>query len=420
MTTKLLNKEQRHVVKVVNFGNILEWFDVYSFSYLATSLAKKFFPFQSSIDGLLLSFLVFGLGFITRPIGGIIFGRIGDHIGRKRAFILSIVTLTVPTFIMGILPTYEIWGIYAPISLCILRILQAIPTGGEIPGTICYLFENANNKNRRFMTSWSAVGNQIGAIVAILENFAMENLMSPEFLEIWGWRISFISGGFIGLFGIYLRHTLHETPVFKNLQKTHRIDHETVLELLTKYMKKIIIGTSFGAIDASTFYLIATYIPVVIGGIIGFTNNQVLFVSLFILIVTTIFLPLFGYLGDKISNKLMCSVSAIIVIALLYPLALAFNYKSTYLLTIIGILFLIPISCITALIGFQVGNLFPDQVRFTGTGVAMNLADGIIGGFTPAIALFLLQLTGKQTAFCWYVLACAIISLISYLKAIKE
>lgn len=417
---KHLTKEQKHVVNVVNFGNILEWFDVYSFSYLATILANKFFPFYDSLDSLLLSFLVFGLGFLTRPIGGIIFGRIGDHIGRKRAFVLSIVTLTVPTFLMGLLPTYETWGIYAPIALCILRILQAIPTGGEIPGTICYLFENANNKNRRFMTSWNAVGNQIGAMVAIIETFIMDNLMSDQLLSEWGWRISFITGGFIGLFGIYLRHTLQETPVFKRLQKSHRIDHETVLQLLSKYMKQIFIGTGFGAIDASAFYLIATYIPVIIGGVIGMTSNQALIASFAILVITTVLLPLFGYLGDRFNNRMMCSISAILIILLLYPLGNALSTKDVYALAITGFLFLIPISCITALIAYQVGNLFPSKVRFTGTGVSINLADGIIGGFTPALSILLLRLTGSQSSFCWYVLLCAILSLTSYIYAIKD
>lgn len=417
---RLLNREQSHVVKVVNFGNILEWFDVYSFSYLAQILAKKFFPFYNATESLFLASIVFGLGFITRPIGGIIFGRIGDHIGRKQAFVLSIITLTFPTFLMGILPTYDSWGIYAPICLCILRVLQAIPTGGELPGTICYLFENSYKSNRRFMTSWNAVGNQIGAVVAILETFVMENLMSNEAMYEWGWRISFITGGFIGLFGIYLRHTLHETPVFKRLQRTHKIDHETVLQLISKYLKRIFIGTGFGAVDASCFYLIATYIPFLIGGVLGFEPNQVLSISLIILIITTILLPAFGYLGDRFNNRFMCSSSAIMIILLLYPLSRAISSENVWALAIIGFLFLIPVSCITALIAYQVGNLFPAQVRFTGTGISMNLADGIIGGFTPAIALFLLQATENQAAFCWYLLLCALISLGTYVFAIKD
>jgi len=416
----LLNKEQSHVVRAVTFGNILEWFDVYSFGYLAPIISKNFFPNHSSTESLLLSFLVFGLGFVTRPIGGIIFGRIGDHVGRKKAFILSIVTLTIPTFLMGILPVYESWGIYAPITLCLLRVAQSIPTGGEIPGTICFLFENAHKKNKRFMTSWNAVGNQIGAIVAIVETFVMENIMSSEQIYSWGWRITFITGGFIGLFGIYLRKTLHETPVFKKLERTHKIDHETVLQLLSKFKKQILVGTGFGVVDASTFYLIATYIPVIIGGFLGFSANQVLFASLMILIITTILLPLFGYLGDRLNNKLICSVSAVSIILLLYPLAEALNNKDVLSLMVIGFLFLIPISSITSLIAYQVGNLFPPQVRFTGTGISINLADGIIGGFTPAIALLLLQLTGNQASFCWYILGCAILSLITYLAAIKD
>ncbi len=418
--TKLLNNEQKHVINVVNFGNILEWFDVYSFSYLADVLSKKFFPLESSSTSLLFSFLVFGLGFLSRPIGGIIFGRIGDHFGRKRAFFLSIISLTVPTFLMGLLPTYEKWGIFAPISLCFLRILQSIPTGGEIPGTICYLFENASPNNKRFMTSWNAVGNQIGAIVAILETMAMENFASEQFILNWEWRVSFITGGFIGLFGVYLRHTLHETPVFKRLQKNHKIDHETVLELFSNFRKKIFTGTRFGAIDAAAFYLIATYIPNILNKIIGLSNNQVLVLSLIILVLITLFLPIFGYIGDRFSNRILCSFSALCIILLLYPLANALLNQNLINLAVVGSIFLLPISCITALIAFQIGNLFPDNVRFTGVGVSVNLADGIIGGFTPAISLLLVMLTKNEASFFWFLFVCALISLISYIFEIKD
>jgi len=245
----LLTKQQTHVISVVTFGNILEWFDVYSFAYLAPILAKKFFPTNSPTTGLFLSFLVFGMGFITRPIGGVLFGRIGDILGRRWAFILSIMLLVFPTFMIGIMPTYQTWGIYAPLSLFVLRLLQSIPTGGEIPGVICLLYENSEKYNRRFITSWSAVGNQIGALVAILECFVMNNYLSPEFNEDWGWRLTFITGSFIGLFGLYLRHTLNETPVFKKLIEMHKIDTETVFKLLSANKKKIAIGTAFGQID---------------------------------------------------------------------------------------------------------------------------------------------------------------------------
>ncbi|MBS0615702.1 MAG: MFS transporter [Verrucomicrobia bacterium] len=420
MEKTALNKEQIHVIGAVTFGNILEWFEVYSFAYLAPILAQKFFSPQSGVSSLMLAFLVFGLGFITRPIGGIIFGRIGDRIGRKKAFVLSIIVLTVPTFMMGFLPTYETWGIAAPISLCLLRLIQSIPTGGEIPGVICYLYENANENNKRYMTSWNAVGNQIGAIIGLFETFLMENYMSDAFLSSWGWRISFISGGVIGLAGIYLRHTLHETPVFLKLKQSHKVDRETVRQLLANFKAKIGIGTAYGLVDAATFYLIATYVPTFINDSLGLSVNQNMFISFVILLITTVLLPYIGRLADRYSNRWMCIGSALLVIALLYPLSVAMSNKDIVSLSIIGFLFLLPISCITALIAYLLGSLFPPQVRFTGVGVAVNLADGIVGGFTPAIALLLLQFTGDQSAFCWYIFICALISLIAYATTLRD
>ena len=420
MSKLTLSKEQIHVVSAVTFGNILEWFEVYSFAYLAQIISQNFFNFKSNLSNLSLSFLIFGIGFIIRPIGGIIFGRIGDLIGRKKAFIWSIVVLTIPTFLMGLLPTYETWGLFAPIALCILRVAQSIPTGGEIPGTICFLFENASQNNKRFITSWNGVGNQIGAIIGLLETFIMENFMSPESLLLWGWRISFLSGGVIGLIGVYLRHTLHETPVFMELKKTHKIDRETVRELLLNYKKKIGIGTAFGMVDAATFYLIATYVPTFINNNLGLSINKNMLVSFIILFVVTVLLPLFGRLGDKYSNKFMCVSSCLLIIGLLYPLSIFMASKNMVLLSIVAIAYLIPIACITSLIAYLLAELFPPQVRFTGVGISVNLADGIIGGFTPAISLLLLQLTGSQSAFCWYILACALTSLIAYLRAIRK
>ena len=420
MDKPLLSKQQIHVIGAVTFGNILQWFEVYLFAYLSPIIARNFFNFRSDSANLMFSFLIFGVGFITRPVGGVIFGRIGDVFGRKKAFFWSIILLTLPTFLMGLLPTYKTWGVWAPICLCLLRVAQSIPSGGEIPGVICYLFENSEQNNKRYITSWSCVGNQIGAMVGLLEVLIMKNFLSSESVYSWGWRVSFLSGGLIGLFGIYLRHTLYETPIFQHLKQTHQIEEVKIRKIISKYKKKIWIGTAFGAIDASTFYLIATYIPNFFGSLLNLSNNQNILVSLIILAITTIFLPFFGRLGDRLSNKWMCIGSALLAITLLYPLSIAINNKDIVWLSIVGGLYLIPVICITALIAYLLGNLFPPQVRFTGVGVAVNLADGIIGGFTPAIALLLLHLTGSQTSFCWYILICALISLISYTTSIKE
>lgn len=420
MSTTKLTKEQSHVISAVTFGNLLEWYDIYSYAYLSPILAKVFFSPEFPESNLLMIFLIFGSAFLIRPFGGIIFGRFGDLVGRKASFLWSVVIITIPTFAMGCLPTYSQMGIYAPWLLIILRLIQAIPSAGEVPGTMCFLYEFSNQypgqENRRFMTSWSGVGNQIGAILAVTETVIMDSYLSHEFMVTWGWRISFWSGGIIGLLGIYLRKTLHETPIFESAKKHHRLDTETILEVISNHRRRIILGTAFGAVSASTFYLAATYIPAYLGSELGLTSSQNTIVTLSTLIASTIMLPLIGRLGDKWNNKYILAGSMLIIIALLYPLYYAVSTHNGLLLLLIGAIYVVATTCITGLLGYVFAHLFPVQIRYTGVGLSFNLADGIIGGFTPAIALALSHWTGNEMAFFWYILGTAIISLLALLR----
>ncbi|MFZ0565211.1 MAG: MFS transporter [Chlamydiales bacterium] len=414
MAKTLLDKEQVHVILAVTFGNILEWYEIYSFAYLVPQLSILFFQFSKTLSNWISAFLIFGIGLIFRPVGAIIFGRMGDLIGRKNAFVASILIMTVPTFLMGCLPTYAQWGWYAPFFLVLLRIIQGIPAAGEVPGTICFLYENTHTHNKRFITSWTGVGNQIGAILGVVISVIITQFMSEKFLMSWGWRISFWSGGLFGLFGIYLRRTLHETPLFEKLKKKHKLDTETTLELIINHKKRIALGTAFGVVNASTFYLIATYVPTFFDESIGLSFYGNAIVSLSILILTTVFLPFFGKVGDKFNNKLIFILSTILIIILLLPLSIAILHKNLILILIIGLVYIIPVTCISALLPYLLAHLFPTAIRFTGVGLAVNLADGLIGGFTPAISLFLLQVMRNNTAFVWYILLCALVSLVSY------
>ncbi len=419
MSSVLVNKPQKRVILAVTFGNILEWFEIYLYAYWAPLLSRVFFDFDSQLANMISVFIIFGAGFLARPFGAIFFGRLGDIIGRRRSFILSITLLTIPTFLIGLLPTYEQVGILAPILLGIMRLLQSFPAAGEAPGAFCYLYENADSWNKKFMTSWGAYGNQIGAILSVLECFLMEHFMSDQFLVSWGWRISFWTGGLLGLLGIYLRRQLHETPSFKKAQEHQEITKSRFTRVLNNHKAPILLGTAFGVVNAATFYLIASYIPTYFNKALGLDSWVDLTVTLFILVLTTLLLPYFGKLGDRYKTKPLLIGSTLFIMALLYPMYLVINQIHYVWIAIIGVLFIIPITCITALLPFILTNLFTTSVRFTCVGMSFNLADGIIGGFTPAIALFLFHLTGSQAGFCWFILLCSIVSLISYFK-IKE
>jgi len=414
MSSIHLSKEQKQVISVVTFGNALEGFEIYSYAYMAPILSQMFFSFSSYIENLIGFFILFGSGFIARPFGAVVFGRMGDLLGRKTAFVSSIVMMTLPTFLMGCLPTYAKLGIYAPVLLCLLRLLQAIPVSGEAPGTFCFLYEKATNENRRFMTSWGAYGNQIGAIVAVIETLLMDQFLSKEFMMNWGWRISFWTGGAIGLFGIYLRCKLHETDLFKQLQDQHKIDNEKVFEVAKR--REVKIGIGFGVLNAATFYLIATYIPTYFGEVLGLTENGNAVVSLFVLGLTTILLPTFGSFAKNRSLKKIFISCTLLITALTILLYYFIVTKNTFFIGATGILFVLPVTCMTALLPYILVDLFPPEIRFTGVSLSFNLVDGIIGGFTPAIALLLVRYLDSQAGFCWFLLLCAGISLVSYRK----
>ncbi len=416
MSKLRLKAAQVQVIFAVTFGSILEWFEIYAYAYLAPVLSRVFFNFDSDLANLAAAFIIFGSGFLAKPFGAIIFGRIGDLIGRKKAFIWSITFLAIPTFLMGCLPTYATAGIVAPALLAFLRLIQSIPSAGETPGTGCYLYEFADQSNRRFLTSWGGVGNQIGAILGVLEVFLLHQFMSDEFLFSWGWRITFWSGGFIGLVGIYLRRKLHETPPFKELKTQHHVDKETVAAVIDHQKKHIAIGIAYGAINATTFYLSAAYLPLYFNTALGLSPLANFTVSISILILTTVLLPYFGWLGDRVNNRLMLVTSALLIAFSLINLYYSIINVDLVSIAIFGGICLIANTCITALITYRFMHLFRTSVRFTGSALSFNLADGIIGGFTPAISLFLVQYSGNQGAFCWFILASAIVSLLAYFK----
>lgn len=410
----LSKKTQSSIILAVTIGNILEWYEIYLYIFWSPFIAQLFFNPESKANNLLYAFLLFAVGFLARPLGGVFFGRLGDRIGRKKALILSITVMTIPTFLMGLLPTYAQIGVFSTLLLGILRILQSFPGGGELPGAFCYLYESSNSNNRRFMTSWGAVGNQIGIILSIGECFLLEKLLTHEELITWGWRISFLTGGLFGLFGFWLRSRLHETPLFVDMEKHKKFTKESVLDVIYRHKCGIALGIMFCTIDATGFYVLSALFPVYFERILGTSYSENLITTVLLLISTTIPLPFFGMLGDKLNNKMLMVTSAIGIIVLIYPLYYTILHSLFILASILGIAFILCFTCITALIPYLLSSLFPTPIRFTCVGLSFNIVDSIIGGFTPALAIFLLSYTKNEYSFYWILFVSAVISLYSY------
>lgn len=414
--TSKLTKKQISVIWIMTFGGVLEWYDIYSFIYLAPILGRLFFNFQSSSSNLLGALLLFSTSFISRPFGSIVFGRIGDLIGRKTAFMYSIFFTAIITFLMGCLPTHALAGNWAPTLFFLLRFIQAIPTAAEIPGTICFLYENASLNNRNYMSSWTYIGNQIGAILGLFETVIMDSFISETSMLLWGWRVTFWFGGLLGFFGYYLRRNLNETPIFKSLKSHHHLDKETVVEVINNHKKPILFGICLGAINASTFYLFATYIPELVVNILPINSLTITWIMIAILVFTTAIIPLFGKLAEKFSSKKLLIYSSMSVILLLLPLYFSITNGNITSLFILGIIYALPIACISALYPYWIAHIFHPNIRYTAVGLSFNFADALIGSFAPAIALIMFQLSNKHGTFCLYVLLCSIVSVIAYIN----
>lgn len=408
-------KQARTVVFAVTLGNLLEWYEIYLYVYWAPIISHLFFENASVTANLTHTFLIFGVGFLARPIGGIVFGRIGDRIGRRKALILSIIMMTIPTFVTGFLPTYAMIGVSAPYILAIMRFLQAFPAGGEIPGAFCYLYESFPWRVRHYMCSWAVWGYQIGIFISTVECFLLGKYLSPEDLMQWGWRASFIVGGVLGLFGLVLRHRLHETPLFREMLTHTKITKEPITQVIRNNRKRIFQGILFCAMNSSTFYLLSIHFPSYFGKTFNLNNQDNLIITMIILLLITVTLPLFGKLADHHSNAKMLLLSVFGMVALIYPLYLAVEFASIPYTIIVMTAFCLLYTCTSALIPYIVSDLFSTHDRFTCTGLSFNLADSIIGGFTPVAALWLLQITNEPFSFAWILLFVAGLSFLGYL-----
>ena len=413
----LSKREQRSLLLAVNIGTTLEWYELSLYAYWAPTISSIFFDGEKKSGNLIAVFVFLAFGYLIRPLGGVFFGWLGDRIGRRKALVWSIITMTIPTMIMGFLPSYASVGMLAPVLLCIVRLMQSFPAGGELPGSFCYLYESAEFRNRKYLTSWGFVGNQVGIILAMVECLIFEGFLPHEAMVTWGWRLSFLIGSIIGFYGFYLRHKLRETPIWEHLEKSDHVVDSPISKILLTHKWKILKGIGYSAIPSVSFGALTTFFPFYFEELIGANYSKSLVILIAILVLITIPLPFFGRLADKYNYKnilIYCTLLAILFMCLLH-----FLRVDSLLAVTIFILLVLSFACLYAILPFILTDLFPAPLRFTGIGLTFNIADSL-EGFTPAAALYLMHMSVTQTSYFWISIICALISLGTYLTIKHE
>lgn len=404
---------QRKIIFLASLGGALEFYDFVIFGFLAKVISQLFFPQSDALASLLSTFTVFAVGYLSRPLGGMIFGHFGDKYGRKRMFVLSVLLMAIPTFCIGIIPTYQQAGLIAPILLIILRLAQGLSVGGEVPGAIVYIAETAPAKSRGLACGFMFCGINLGLLLGSLVGALLTNLLAEQELYTWGWRLAFIFGGALCLVSYQLRKALVETPYFTRQAQPPVFPIQIVLKSYKRLIAQGITITWVGAVAVSLFFLymptyLATQVHTPLKNALIYNSVNISIFSLSVIIMC--------YLSDKIGRKRVMYIGTVFFLLMSYPIFAALQTGRQPIIIMIGIIAAIFISTITASFACMLAELFPTPIRYTGFAISYNVGIAFFGGLTPLIATSLIKLTAKPTAPGGYLMLSALIALLALLK----
>jgi len=394
---------------------ILEWYDFSLFGFYAIILSKLFFPFANETTAILSTFLLFALSFLFRPLGSVIVASIGDRIGRKNAFIMTVILMTFPTVLIGLLPTYGSIGIAATVLLIILRIAQALSVGGERSATISLFTELAPPNLKGLYGSMSLFGTTTGILLASAVCGLVSSSMSEGDILSWGWRIPFLLGSITGIAALFLRKIVEESEIFQNLIESGKVSKSPIKESLTKHWRSVLIVLSATIMFAVSFYLIFVYIITFSIRFGDMPLSQILNINTINLGLTTLLIPFTAYLSDRVGRKpsLIIGCAGMIIIGFfLFSIFSGDNLTHKIIVQLAGGIFMVIFA--GAFAPFMVES-FPTRVRMSGISLGNVIGFSVFGGSAPLIASFLISNTGSINAPGLYLSVCSVISLIAVL-----
>lgn len=404
-----------------SIGNLVEWYDWYAYSAFALYFSASFFPQGNKTAQLLNTAGIFALGFLMRPIGGWIFGRIADKVGRKQSMTLSVLLMSFGSLLIAFIPTYQSIGIIAPLVLLFARLLQGLSVGGEYGVSATYLSEMASKNRRGFYSSFQYVTLIGGQLFALGIQLILQKVLSDAELHAWGWRIPFVIGAILSLVALYMRSILYETKAFEALKNRSDERKGTIRELL-KHPKALllVVGLTLGGTLA--FYTYTTYMQKFLVYTVNLSKAESTLISFISMLIFALIQPLFGALSDRIGRRpLLISfgvLGSICTVPLLTALSHTTSQYTAFFLLLSGLFIVSGYTSINAVVKAE---LFPAEVRALGVGLPYALTVAIFGGTAEYVALYLKDI-GHESYFYWYISGCIFLSLLVYvgMKDTKE
>ncbi|HEY6433381.1 MAG TPA: MFS transporter [Acetobacteraceae bacterium] len=403
---------RRRAILSCLIGNFMELYDFTLYGFFAIFIGQAFFPSTNPVVSLLSSLATFGVGFVMRPIGGLVMGAYADRFGRKGALIVTMALMALATGVPGLLPGYAAIGVWAPIGLVLCRLVQGFSTGGEWGGAVIFMAEYASPGRRGFYTSWMQVGVALGSLCGATSAWILTAALDTQSLHVWGWRIPFIIGFLLLPIGYYLRSRVDETPAFERLVTAKAVARAPVRAAFSSQKKAMLVVCGTSMIWNAGGYVLLVYLPSFASQVLKVDLTLALAATMIGTVVRAVFTPVIGRLSDSLGRKPIVQTANLAFVLLVYPLFVWMKSDPGFAsLLATSIIAGILMAMVAGAGPVMLTELFPTRLRSTPIGIGYNISAAIFGGFAPFICTWLVRQSGQPIAPTYFLLVCALVSL---------
>lgn len=404
---------------VAAFGTIVEWYDFSIFFYVSASLANTFF---NGDDGSLLLTLALGAaGFIFRPLGAMVFGHLGDRIGRKSSLIVSASLMAVALLGIAVMPGFDTIGIWGGVGVLVLRCLAGFAVGAEYTGIMVYLVESARDGRRGLAASWAAANSEVGSLLAVGGGYLMARYLSPEDLDAWGWRILFLVGALLAAAMVPLRRLMDETETFTEVKDTaENTERSPLVTVLRSHPRAVLVAFLVSSVGSAAYFLNITNVPTYLETAASIDSSTSLWLGTVAAVVAIVVTPFAGVASDRFGRRPVFILLGIVILATTIPAYMLLGGEAGSTALLGGALLAVPAAGWSAVAASAVPEQFTAVGRFSGMAIGYNTATVLFGGLSPFVATWLMNVTGSPYAPAWYAVAIILLAGIPMLLLFRD
>ncbi len=404
---------------VAAFGTIVEWYDFSIFFYVSASLANTFF---NGDDGSLLLTLALGAaGFIFRPLGAMVFGHLGDRIGRKSSLIVSASLMAVALLGIAVMPGFDTIGIWGGVGVLVLRCVAGFAVGAEYTGIMVYLVESARDGRRGLAASWAAANSEVGSLLAVGGGYLMARYLSPEDLDAWGWRVLFLVGALLAAAMVPLRRLMDETETFTEVKDTaENTERSPLVTVLRSHPRAVLVAFLVSSVGSAAYFLNITNVPTYLETAASIDSSTSLWLGTVAAVVAIVVTPFAGVASDRFGRRPVFILLGIVILATTIPAYMLLGGEAGSTALLGGALLAVPAAGWSAVAASAVPEQFTAVGRFSGMAIGYNTATVLFGGLSPFVATWLMNVTGSPYAPAWYAVAIILLAGIPMLVLFRD